>query len=182
MDGSRDEAVRVYYDTEFIEDGRTIDLISIGLVAEDGREYYAVNQEMPVRRIRKHAWLMENVVPGLPVPHGDRWLYDYASPLSKKRTAIASEVREFITAAPDVELWASFGAYDHVVLAQLWGSMIALPDGVPMWTNDLQQEAARLGVPNADLPKQEDGVHNALADARHNRVVGEFLAAVAAKP
>ena len=35
--------MRYFYDTEFLEDGETIDLISIGIVAEDGREYYAVN-------------------------------------------------------------------------------------------------------------------------------------------
>ena len=35
--------MRYYLDTEFIEDGKTIDLISIGLVSEDGREYYAIN-------------------------------------------------------------------------------------------------------------------------------------------
>ena len=34
--------MRYFYDTEFLEDGETIDLISIGIVAEDGREYYAV--------------------------------------------------------------------------------------------------------------------------------------------
>lgn len=28
------------YDTEFLEDGRTIDLISIGIVCEDGRSPY----------------------------------------------------------------------------------------------------------------------------------------------
>jgi hypothetical protein len=40
------------YDLEFLEDGRTIELISIGMVCDDGREYYAVNRDMPVRRIR----------------------------------------------------------------------------------------------------------------------------------
>jgi hypothetical protein len=30
--------MRYWLDTEFIEDGKTIDLISIGIVAEDGRE------------------------------------------------------------------------------------------------------------------------------------------------
>jgi hypothetical protein len=42
--------------------------------------------------------------------------------------------------------------------------MIDLPDGVPMWTNDIQQEAVRLGIA---LPEQAQGQHNALADARH---------------
>lgn len=33
--------MKYFLDTEFHEDGKTIDLISIGIVAEDGREYYA---------------------------------------------------------------------------------------------------------------------------------------------
>jgi hypothetical protein len=183
--GSDGDLMRIYYDTEFLEDGRTIELISIGMVAEDGREYYAVNKDMPHKRIAKHDWLRQNVAPGLPRLHGDARMYagrgnplalDWHHPDFKRRDLIADEVRAFIQATPDVQLWASYGAYDHVVLAQLWGPMIALPDGVPMWTNDLQQEAARFGLTDADLPRQADGHHNALADARHNNVVAEFLA------
>ena len=37
--------MRIFYDTEFLDDGKTIDLISIGMVAEDGRELYAVSSE-----------------------------------------------------------------------------------------------------------------------------------------
>ncbi len=37
--------MRYFYDTEFIDDGRTIELISIGVTAEDGREYYAVSTD-----------------------------------------------------------------------------------------------------------------------------------------
>jgi hypothetical protein len=37
--------VRFFYDCEFIEDGTTIDLVSIGVVGEDGREFYAVSTE-----------------------------------------------------------------------------------------------------------------------------------------
>ncbi len=173
--------MRVYYDTEFLEDGETIELISIGMVAEDGREYYAVNRKMPIRRIKRNPWLMENVVPGLPRAHGDRrmtqpkrWLYDYASPLSKTPATIAGEVADFIKATPDVELWAWYGAYDHVALCQLWGRMIDLPVSVPMFTCDLKQEALRLGNPT--MPRQEKGVHNALEDARHNKTMAEFLA------
>jgi hypothetical protein len=169
-------------DLEFLEDGCTIELISIGMVCDDGREYYAVNRDMPVRRIRKHKWLMENVVPHLPKAHGDRrltmpkrWLFDYASPLMKRRARIAAEVAAFIQATPDVELWANYGAYDHVGLAQLWGPMIALPAGVPMFTNDIQQEARRLGISEDEFPIQSGGLHNALADARHNQTVRRWL-------
>lgn len=177
------------YDLEFLEDGRTIELISIGMVCDDGREYYAVNRDMPVRRIRKHEWLMANVVPHLPKGHGDqrihmpkRWLFHYADHRVKPHGRIANEVADFIRAAgPDVELWANYGAYDHVCLAQLWGRMIDLPEGVPMFTRDIQQERARLGLAWNDLPQQETGEHNALADARHNQTVRRWLAERAQK-
>jgi hypothetical protein len=72
----------VDYDLEFIEyrtgwlrKRYTIELISIALVADDGREYYAVNRDMPVRRIRKHKWLMKNVVPHLPKGRGDQRIH-----------------------------------------------------------------------------------------------------------
>lgn len=186
------------YDLEFLEDGRTIELISIGMVCDDGREYYAVNAALADRwgrgrrlrrRIQKHAWLMENVVPHLPKAHGDwnlhmpeSWLFNYRDPAVKSRERIADEVMDFIRAAgPDVQLWANYGAYDHVCLAQLWGRMIDLPDGVPMFTNDIQQEARRLGITWDALPQQESGEHNALADARHNQIVRRWLAERARK-
>lgn len=184
--------MRIFYDTEFIEDGRTIDLISIGIVDEDGREYYAVNAETPFKRILKNDWLVRNVVASLPVrehkiletylknspnshprPSLDLLSLDDTDITVKPRNVIRNEVREFILATQRPELWAWYGAYDHVVLAQLFGPMIALPEGIPMWTNDLKQEAMRLGNPR--VPEQAGGEHNALQDARHNRVIAQFL-------
>lgn len=181
--------MRYFYDLEFLENGSTIDLISIGIVASDGREYYAVSSDATrgrlLRRIKRHEWLMANVVPSLPRLHGDArndaprsWLFDYASPLVKPRELIAEEVKAFLLAAGKPQLWADYGAYDHVALCQLWGPMVALPDGLPMYTNDIQQEAARLGVAWDELPQQDEGNHNALADARHNKVKLDFLASV----
>ena len=37
--------MRYFYDTEFIEDGQTIELVSIGIVGENGSEYYAVSTD-----------------------------------------------------------------------------------------------------------------------------------------
>jgi hypothetical protein len=184
--------MRVFYDCEFLEDGRTVDLISIGLVADDGREYYAVSSDADWERIRKHDWLMRNVVPHLPItgrqsietylaaspnvhprPSVDLVDVDRTDSQVKPRWVIANEVRDFMQSTPDVELWAWYGAYDHVALAQLWGPMICLPRGIPMYTNDLRSECHRLGDP--EMPEQPAGEHNALADARHNRVRAQFL-------
>jgi len=185
------------YDLEFLDDGRTIELISIGMVSDDGREYYAVNSEAPWERIRESDWLVRNVLPSLPITGRtslDSYLKvpqnsypkptlnlvraDTSNTLVKPHWVIANEVRDFIQAAgPGIELWANYGAYDHVALAQLWGPMVKLPEGVPMFTHDIQQEASRLGLSWDDLPKQAGiGEHNALADARHNQTVRRWLA------
>lgn len=183
--------MKIYYDTEFIEDGSRIDLISIGMVTDDGREYYAVNSEMPFERVKDHDWLLRNVVPSLPIrnrvgldeiiknPNGhprpalSTLCLDDHDIIVKPRQVIRNEVREFILDCEQPQLWAWYGAYDHVALAQLFGPMIALPDGIPMFTNDLKQEAMRLGNPR--VPEQSAGQHNALEDARHNKVIADFL-------
>ncbi len=63
--------VRYFYDCEFVEDGRTIDLISIGVVCEDGREYYAVSAEFDPSRAG--AWVRRHVLPHLPRPADPAW-------------------------------------------------------------------------------------------------------------
>lgn len=178
--------MKLFYYCEFLENGSTIALISIGIVAGDGREYYAICDDAPLDRIGENEWLVANVVPSLPiaVTSAGHLVWDATVPdyeAVKPRAQIAAEIRSFVLddhphQGPYVELWADFGAYDHVALCQLYGSMMDLPEGMPMFTHDLQQEASRLGLADKDLPRQAEGHHNALADARHNRVVAAFLA------
>lgn len=172
------------YDTEFLEDGKTIELISIGIVDQNGREYYAVNGDMDEWRVRDDDWLVANVWPHLPTREitaddgrVEEWL-DWSSGVVKSREQIAKDVGAFLlggVSAP--ELWAYYAAYDHVALAQLWGKMIDLPAGIPMYTHDLKQEMDRLGVSENSVPNTGDE-HDALADARWNRSMWAYLQGV----
>ena len=178
--------MKFFYDTEFIEDGKTIDLISIGIVGEDGSEYYAVNLEAPWKRIYKHDWLMGNVVPSLPRYYGDARMnfgdkVNLQDPTCRTYAKIRADVKMFLLGRSgdeprDVDLWAWYGAYDHVVLAQLFGSMVNLPTGIPMWTNDLRQECHRHGLDGEAIAPREGGHHNALEDARWNRALHAAIA------
>lgn len=188
--------MRYYYDTEFLEDGSTIALISIGIVNEDGEAYYAVNAEVGESiepgdlglRIAASDWLMENVVPHLPlrVPCGringvktNRWApppLDMKSTTVRPAWVIANEVREFLAeGGDDIELWADYAAYDHVALMQLYGPMICRPKHIPMFTNDIQQAARMVGGLDY-LPAQEGTAHNALEDALHVKHCYDVLA------
>jgi hypothetical protein len=176
----------VFYDTEFIDDGKTIELISIGMVDEDGKTYYAVVEDVPMMtRAIQHPWLSENVVCHLPVKRyapgewrpdsGRGWWWDFGHKdyeAVKGRETIADEVRAFLLEPglpfANVELWAWFGAYDHVALAQLFGSMISLPPGIPMFTHELVQRWEECGRP--ERPAQHSA-HNALTDAYWDRAL-----------
>lgn len=153
--------MRVFFDTEFIEDGRTIDLISIGAVRDDGKGFYAENSECD--RSRASFWVRENVFPKL------------SSGLSlMTRADIAHYFVEFAGEKP--EFWAYYGDYDWVVLCQLYGTMMNLPKGWPMFCMDVKQLCVSVGNPK--LPEQlESAEHNALADARWTQDAWEFLQA-----
>lgn len=147
---------RWFYDTEFNEDGRTIDLISIALVAEDGRFYYAISTEFDAASCND--WVKANVLPHL-LPHGTCFW--------KTRAQIADDIRAILLVNDDKpELWAYFGDYDHVALCQLFGRMVDLPQGMPFLTLDLKQRMIERGIEKDRLPQQAGTAHDALADAR----------------
>src|SRR5215470_8066995 len=113
-------AYRYFYDCEFIEDGRIIDLVSIGVVDEHGREFYAISTEFDDRPALP--WVRRNVLDRLPSPGHSAW---------RSRDRIRDELYQFLieplSEGEEIELWAWYAAYDHVALAQLWGRMPALP-------------------------------------------------------
>lgn len=174
--------MKIYYDTEFHERGRgkPINLLSIGAIDQDNREFYRVVKDIrAVRRANKNKWMALNVIPYLPVRKNllgrlvwDKTRDDYA--LVRPIEVIAREWQDFITLITNKpELWAWYGAYDHVVMAQMFGRMIDLPHGVPMYTMNLKQRWYNKGQPQ--MPEQRTGAHNALDDARHNKVMSEYL-------
>ncbi len=156
--------MRYFYDCEFIEDGRTIDLVSIGVVDESGREFYAVSTEFdPSTGID---WVRRHVLDKLPAPADPAW---------RSRAQIRADLWAYLTAPGEpIELWAWIAAYDHVVLAQLWGDMRALPREIPRFTHELRQRWEDAGSPR--LPPPPIDRHDALADARYNLARWQILA------
>jgi hypothetical protein len=164
---------RYFYDCEFIEDGRTVDLVSIGVVDEFGRDFYAVSTEFD--DTRAVSWVRRNVLDKLPSPSDPAW---------RSRERIRDDLYDFLTEPlrgrdEQMELWAWYAAYDHVALAQLWGAMPALPREIPRFTKDLRQRWDDLGRP--PLPSAQ-GRHDALVDAKHNLARWYAMDRFAAKP
>jgi hypothetical protein len=218
---------RYFIDTEFIEGfhkplfGKRrhfIDLISIGIVCEDGRTYSAISNEYKYKDADK--WVQDNVIDPLYIStvHGDGRnrcnSENFHLAYGKSNKQIAEEIEWFIrrdhhvncntnelvddrTHKP-VEFYGYYADYDWVLFCSLFGRMIDLPNGFPMYCRDLKQMFDEKdahwsdcavhnepAMPNGDCdclklkghpdyPKQENE-HNALADAKWNLELYNFL-------
>jgi hypothetical protein len=157
---------RYFIDCEFLEDGRTILPISIGIVADDGREYYA-EVELTAeewQRVYAHEWLVENVVPHLTGEMAPREI-------------IAKEILGFVGSG-EPEFWGYCAAYDWVLVNQLYGPMVEHPRNWPYYCNDVAQLCREAGVNRRNLKElvpQEGNEHNALADARWTKDAHAYL-------
>ncbi len=224
----------------------TIDLISIAIVAEDGREYYAISKDFNLKEAwnrwqprtgegdrnnwdPKHYWVRENVLRPIwedlkkiddgkePILYAHSFTYYSLKMLLKRHgksnAQIAEEVKEFVYNQSDFDkyngtykseptFYGYYADYDWVVFCWLFGSMIDLPKGFPMYCRDLKQELDQ-ALTNRDMglysspglyrvrdltldekiesikksvayPKQTNE-HNALADARWNKKLHEFI-------
>lgn len=159
--------MKYFFDTEFIERGpaHPIRFLSIGIIADDGREFY---HEHPFARLMVNEdhvqfgdrWLIDNVRP---------YLFDGASNPYAGRD-LAAELVEFCSPEKygKPEFWAYFADYDWVVLCQRFGRMIDLPKGWPMWCSDLKQLMADRGITREELPSMTacGPEHFALNDAK----------------
>jgi len=207
--------MKYFLDTEFIEGfhkplfGKKrhfIDLISIGIVCEDGREYYAISNEF--RTKDADDWVKKNVISKLDSKNTFRSglitpTMRMAGPVWKSNEQIRKDLLTFFGCwrdqlfwrAPEgIEVYGYYADYDWVLFCSLFGRMIDLPKGFPMYCIDIKQEldnkakdkkkewganATHFDMVNhiktlATYPKQQDE-HNALSDAKWNYKLYKFI-------
>lgn len=191
-----------YLDTEFIEHAKqarvmgfpigrpvpTVDLISIGVVADSGSEYYAISNEFDVDAAWSNTWVRFNVLEkihdelcGKQPVYAKTHHYELFEPFTpkslkhlikwhgKSRREIAMNLAGFLQVDPVV--YGYFADYDWVVLCQLFGRMADLPQGFPYYCRDLKQMMDERGLDGEWKKKHCPGPadeHNAIADARWN--------------
>ena len=214
--------MKYFLDTEFHEYKKkflfgkpvdTIELISIGIVAEDGREYYAVCNEFDLKSSWDNEWLRENVLSPIHKELNSsmgsyhrthhwkttEWSYKGLKRLlkwqGKSKFQIRDEVLKFVypkvgvhfqllEGMPDVfnnadkdkpVFYAYYADYDWVVFCWLFGRMINLPYGFPLYCKDLKQMLDEKGNPNQKESVPKENEHNALDDAKWNKNLYDFI-------
>jgi hypothetical protein len=151
----------------------TIELISIGIVCEDGREYYNIANWYTY----EHAsdWVKENVIKPIhkvmfdgheKVPDISVFHHQFGQSVRDMKNQILGFVGK------DPEFWGYYADYDWVAFCWIFGRMLDLPMSWPKYCRDLKQLADDVGKPKFDKPTQ---THNALDDALWNKKFHEYL-------
>jgi hypothetical protein len=140
---------RFWIDTEFIDHAPKLELISIGVVDEQDRSFYAISDAFDPADCGD--WVQANVLPKL----GDQ---ERESPMEigRRLAAFVGEDRP--------AFWGWCPSHDWVLLSWLYGGLGSLPKGWP-----------GLCLTDDGWPKAPAEEHNALADARWTKEIHQHI-------
>ncbi len=169
---------RYFLDTEFADpEAEGVFLfyfISLGLVSEDGDEFYGVLEGIDEDFLaEKKPWLKDNVLAKLPPP-------EQRVSLEKIREGVLNLIKP----AKVIEIWATNGSYDNVGLCRLFGGMDKLREilfekkaAEEVVFRDMH-ELHRLHGPAriAGMPEHEK--HISVNDARHDKRQHDYYSAL----
>ena len=132
--------MKVFFDTEFTGLYKDATLISIGLVSEDNKSFYAEFTDYDEAQLND--WLKENVIAHLyktkGVPDGED-MSDYHVGSKKE---IADALAEWFAQFDSVELVSDVCHYDMVMLTDIFGTAFDLPKNVSPSCYDINQDIA----------------------------------------
>lgn len=163
--------VRYFLDCEFNDRVGSIDLLSIGIICEDERYFYGENSQADLSTV--NYWVRENVLPYI----GHHMMtYD----------ELRAGVLKLIGKDREPELWAYNGAWDWILFVWLtYGQLTNMPKGWRKRHFELQElmlRADELGYSLGDIPNQTGQAHLAIADARWNKELFEYLQTLMMRP
>lgn len=181
--------LKLFFDTEFTGLHKDTTLISIGIVSEDGRKFYAEFTDYDEKQCDD--WVKENVINNLCLDGmGDGALSidenAHCILVNGSKGYVKSELSKWLSRFKTVQFVSDVCHYDFVLLIDLFGGAFDLPQNVCPVCHDINQDIARhYGISEAEAfdKSREDIVlelcgeeikgrkHNALYDAEVIRAI-----------
>lgn len=172
--------MKIFFDTEFTGLHKATTLISIGLVAEDGRTFYAQLTDYDQSQVND--WIRDNVIANLK-PMTEVWNYDPTCCEVHGNTGLVGHsLGKWLAQFARCEMWSDCLAYDWVLFCDLFGHAFDIPENVYYIPFDICT-LFKVGGIDPDISREEfagleaaDHKHNALWDARVIKACYERLA------
>lgn len=165
--------MRIFFDSEFTQLRQDSTLISIGLVADNGKEFYAeLNDFNP---ILVNAWIYDNVIEKLKFRDKDELFTKLGSVTFMKGNTrqVREELQAWLQQFDRVELWSDVHHYDVVLLFNLLGTTaFDIPQNIYYIPFDIASVFKAYGL-DPDIEREafidkpiEGEKHNSLYDSK----------------
>lgn len=165
-----------FLDAEFSGLHQKTTLISLGMVSECGKSFYAEFVDFDRNQIDD--WLRENVLANLILPDAPHGMPFHATAsglaltIKGNKAVIKNVLNEWLSQFDTVEVWGDCLAYDWVLFNNIFGSAFDIPKNVYYQPFDIVTAFKLKGI-DPDISREEfignsvKGVkHNALYDAK----------------
>lgn len=138
--------MNLFFDTEFTGLHKDTTLISLGIVSEDGRKFYAEFTDYEKSQLDE--WINENVIRWLCLDGMGDGVSDMGENLEirivrGKRNYVKKELMEWLGQFDSVQFVSDVCHYDFVSLIDLFGTAFDLPENVSPVCHDISQDIAR---------------------------------------
>lgn len=123
--------MKIFLDTEFTGLHQHTSLISLGLIDEQGKMFYAEFNDYKLNQVDE--WIQKNVIDNLAYNHTLMTLnISKHNDISMKgtRDTVTSELRRWLSQYDSVEIWSDCLAYDWVLFNELFGHAFNIPSNV----------------------------------------------------
>ena len=162
---------KIFFDTEFTGLHQATTLVSIGLVSEFGKHFYAELTDYDQSQINE--WLQNNVVNNLYLPEDvGANLYDGNMEVRGNTAAVKLFLTDWLSEFEQVEIWSDCLSYDWVLFCQIFGHAFNVPKNVYYIPFDICTLFKAKGV-DPDISRElfsglqgDAKKHNALWDAK----------------
>ncbi len=164
---------KLYFDTEFTGLHQNTTLISIGIVSECGRSFYAEFTDYDQSQVNE--WIQNNVISQLHLQAGGlRYGLDASTgtfTYCGKKADIADGLGVWLKQFGPVEMWGDVLAYDWMLFCEIFGGAFGIPSNIHYIPVDFSTVLMTKGL-NPDTNRSElsglpNGTqHNALEDAK----------------
>ncbi len=160
----------VFLDTEFTDLNQSSKLISLALVSDCGKSFYAVFDDF--NKAELSDFVKENVTPYLNFSEDNCSLINYRIKGNSRQIQLA--LINWLSQFENIQIWADVPHYDWVLFCELFGGALQIPKQIHYICMDLATLILSKGMdinkPRIELLTREEIpnnyiIHNALSDA-----------------
>lgn len=139
--------MNIYFDTEFTGLHKNTTLISIGLIDENGRTFYAEFTDYDKSQVDD--WILVNVIEHL-ISSKPKNRFVYGTSVFGEKTIVIGdklkvkeELKHWLSTYDEVQLISDVCHYDMVLFIDIFGDAFSIPNNVSAVCYDINQDIAK---------------------------------------